>query len=56
MAQVRLGADGEVEVIVPSTPEEVLEGELALRGVIQALAELMAERDFGLREGGEPPA
>ena len=56
MARVRLGHDGAVEVLEPPTPEEVAEAEIALQRVIQALAELMVERDFGLREADGPPS
>ena len=56
MARVRLGHAGAVEVLEPPTPEEAAEAEIALQRVIQALAELMVERDFGLREADGPPS
>lgn len=46
MAVVRLGLNGEVEVLVPPTPEEVVEAEAALLRVIKALAEVAVERDW----------
>jgi hypothetical protein len=46
MASVRLGPNGEIEVLVPPTPEEILEAEAALQRVIKALAELAVERDW----------
>ena len=46
MAVVRLGPDGEVEVLVPPTPEEVAEAEAALLRVAAALGRVAAERDW----------
>jgi hypothetical protein len=46
MAVVRLGPSGEVEVLVPPTPEEVAEGEAALVRFVEALARVAAERDW----------
>ena len=46
MAVVRLGPNGEIEVIVPPTPEEVIAGRAAFQRFIEALARLMEERDF----------
>lgn len=54
MAVVRLGGDGEVEVIEAPTPEEIAEAEIALRRVIKALAEVAVEREWAARNGGEP--
>jgi len=46
MASVRLGPNGEVEVLVPPTPEEVVEAKAALDRVIKALARVAVERDW----------
>lgn len=46
MAVVRLGPNGEVEVLVPPTPEEVFEAEAAVQRVIVALAKVAEERDW----------
>lgn len=46
MSVVRLGPNGEVEVLVPPTPEEVIEGEAALLRLVEALAQVAAERDW----------
>lgn len=46
MAVVRLGANGEVEVVEPPTPEEMVEAEAGLRRVIRALARLAEEDDW----------
>jgi hypothetical protein len=58
MAVVELGPNGEIKVLVPPTPEEVAEAEVALHRVIKALAELAVEREWagrreGLAAGGE---
>lgn len=50
MAVVRLGADGEVEVLVPPTAEEIAEAEAALHQVIRALARVAEERDWAARQ------
>jgi hypothetical protein len=39
-------AGGEVTVLVPPTPEEVVEAEAALLRVIEALAEMAAREDY----------
>ena len=46
MAVVRLGPNGEVEVLDPGTPEEAIEAEAALMRVVEALARVAATRDF----------
>lgn len=46
MAVVRLGPNGEVEVLVPATPEEIAEGDAAILRVIEALARATARKDF----------
>jgi hypothetical protein len=46
MAVVRLGPNGEVEVLVPPTPEEVIAGRAAFHRFIVALARVAEERDF----------
>lgn len=46
MAVVELGPNGEVRVIVPPTPEEVVEAEAALHRLIEALAKLAVEEDW----------
>jgi acylphosphatase len=46
MGVVRIGPDGKVEVIVPSTPEEIVEAEAGLQKVIEALARLAAKQDW----------
>ena len=50
MAVVRLGPNGEVEVLVPPTPEEVIAGRAAFDRFIVALARVMEERDFNERQ------
>ncbi len=54
MAVVRFGPNGEVEVIVPPTPEEMAEAEAGLRRVIRALARLAEEDDWVARTE-QPP-
>lgn len=46
MAVVRLGPNGEVEVIVPPTPEEEARGREKILDVARALGRLAAARDF----------
>ena len=46
MGIVRLGADGSVEVLGPSTPEEVARAQEGLRNLARALGRLAAARDF----------
>jgi hypothetical protein len=46
MAVVRLGPNGEVEVLAPPTAEEIAEAEAGLLRVARALGALMAERDW----------
>ena len=46
MAVVQLAPNGEVTVLVPPTPEEVVEAEAALLRVIKALAQMAARDDF----------
>lgn len=46
MAVVRLGPDGEVEVLVPPAPEEVVEAEAGLLRLAAALGRVAAERDW----------
>lgn len=53
MAVVRLGPNGEVEVIEPPTPEEMAEAEDGLRRVIRALVRLAEEDELATRT--EPP-
>ena len=43
MAVVRLGPNGEVEVLAPPTPEEVIAAEAAFKRLITALARLAEE-------------
>lgn len=62
MAIVRLGPDGEVEMIVPPTAEEVVEAEAALLRVAGALGRLAAARELdrrlsqGAAEDGRDPS
>ncbi len=46
MAVVRLGPNGEVEVLDPGTPEEAEEAEAALMRFVEALARADAARDY----------
>jgi hypothetical protein len=46
MAVVGLGANGEVEVLDPGTPEEAVEAEAALLRLVEALARADAARDY----------
>jgi hypothetical protein len=46
MASVRLGPNGEVEVLEPATAEEIAQAEAGLLKVIEALAEVAAKRDW----------
>lgn len=46
MAVVQLGPNGEVTVLVPPTPEEIVEAEAALLRVIEALADMAAREDY----------
>lgn len=55
MAVVRLGPDGEVEVLVPPTPEEMVEAEAGLLRVAAALGRVAAERDWEDRRGASSP-
>lgn len=53
MGTVRLGADGSVEVLEPSTPEEAERAWEGLLNVARALGRLAAARDFeAWRNGG----
>lgn len=49
MALVRLGPNGEVEVIEPPTPEEMAEAEAGLNRVIRALVRLAEEDEWAAR-------
>lgn len=46
MAVVRLGPNGEVEVLDPGTPEEAEEAQAALMRFVEALARADAARDY----------
>ncbi|MCR5878796.1 hypothetical protein [Phenylobacterium sp. J367] len=50
MAVVRLGADGEIDVLVPPTAEEIVEAEVAVHRVIEALARVAEEQDCAARQ------
>ena len=52
MASVRLGLNGEVEVLEPATPEEIVEAEAGLLRVVEALARLAARRDWAAMQAG----
>lgn len=46
MGIVRLGPNGEVEVIVPCTPEEAARADAKLLELARAIARMMAEEDW----------
>ena len=46
MGVVRLGADGEVEIIEPCAEEEAAKAEVAVIAIAEALGRLMARRDY----------
>ncbi len=46
MGIVRLGSNGEVEVIEPCTEEEAARADAALIAIAEALGRLAAERDY----------
>lgn len=63
MAAVRLGPNGEVDVLDPGTPEEAVQAEAALIRFVEALARADAARDYAravaerqaMRTGDVPP-
>jgi hypothetical protein len=49
VAIVRIGPEGEREVIQPATPEEIVDAEAGLLKVIEALAKLAFEQEAASR-------
>ncbi len=52
MASVRLGPSGEVEVLEPATPEEIVEAEAVLLRLVKVLARVAVEQDWAAMEAG----